>query len=425
MNSFFDLLGTDEEDADQLAQHNVHWSSGNLDMIVEGQLFGLQETIVKTKNFCKVFTNFGQEWAVMANYSKHDAGRIWLIVNDRWLDTYPGASASFVPEGLMDHSPCCVHMQSSIGNIKKPFRLFNIWTEAPNFRSLVQEAWETETHSTTMFCVVQKHKERADAIADEKLIEAQMRLVKDPLNLTLVELEFKATQDYNVAHATKLCFLKHKAKAHWLKEGDMNSAFFHDAIRQRRVQNRICSIQSASGGIHSPDDITEVFVEYYKGLLGTGSTDCVPVHPEVIAAGPFLTKIQKELLCRTFSEHDVQAAIWSIEDNKAPGPDGFTSKFFKAAWSIVMVDVCKAVLDFFEHGRLLKQINSTTLTLIPKVTNATQVTQFRPIACCNILYKVISKLVAARMKEVLPGIISVNQSAFISGRSIIDNIMLC
>lgn len=83
------------------------------------------------------------------------------------------------------------------------------------------------------------------------------------------------------------------------------------------------------------------------------------------------------------------------------------------------------VLDFFRTGNLLKQLNATNLCLIPKVEQPESVTQFRPIACCNVLYKVISKLLCTRLKMVLPDLIDLAQSAFVEQRCIMHDILIC
>lgn len=87
-------------------------------------------------------------------------------------------------------------------------------------------------------------------------------------------------------------------------------------------------------------------------------------------------------------------------------------------------EICCAVQDFFSNGVMLKHANSTIITLIPKVIKPQKITDFRPIACCNVIYKVISKILAGRLREILKDIIHLNQSAFIPGRMISDNIML-
>ena len=84
----------------------------------------------------------------------------------------------------------------------------------------------------------------------------------------------------------------------------------------------------------------------------------------------------------------------------------------------------KAIQTFFHTGHLLKSVNHTIITLIPKVQIPTSLKQFRPISLCTTLYKVIAKILANRLKSVLHCCICKNQSAFIPGRQILDNIMV-
>lgn len=90
-------------------------------------------------------------------------------------------------------------------------------------------------------------------------------------------------------------------------------------------------------------------------------------------------------LIRPVTREEVKKALWSINSTKSPGPDGYGSDFIKATWTITGGDISAAVMEFFETGKLLKQLNSTVLALIPKTENACNAGQYRPIACCNVL----------------------------------------
>lgn len=110
--------------------------------------------------------------------------------------------------------------------------------------------------------------------------------------------------------------------------------------------------------------------------------------------------------------------------SKAPGPDGYTVEFFKETCAIIGDDVTAAVQSFFILGFRPKGLNSTILALTPKKIEAKEMKDYRPISCCNVLYKVISKLLANRLKSILAKCISVNQSAFIKERLLMEIVLL-
>ena len=109
---------------------------------------------------------------------------------------------------------------------------------------------------------------------------------------------------------------------------------------------------------------------------------------------------------------------------KAPGPNGMPPLFFQTYWTDVSMDVTHVVLSCLNSCSILKSINHTFITLIPKVNNLEKVSNFRPISFCNVIYKIISKLIANRLKPVLNSIISETQSAFIADRLITNNILI-
>jgi len=87
-------------------------------------------------------------------------------------------------------------------------------------------------------------------------------------------------------------------------------------------------------------------------------------------------------------------------------------------------DVTDAVLEFLKYGRLLQGTNATIITLVPKRKNPFSMGDYRPISCCNVVYKCITKILANRLRVGLNDVVSQNQGAFIPGRSIAENILL-
>jgi len=113
------------------------------------------------------------------------------------------------------------------------------------------------------------------------------------------------------------------------------------------------------------------------------------------------------------------AVITRLLTNSAQG-----AAFYQRNWSTVGGEVCRAVLAFLNEGRMDMGINSTNIVLIPKVDSPSKPSEYRPISLCNVFYKLISKVLANRLKPILPHIVSPEQSAFVSGRLISDNILV-
>jgi ribonuclease HI len=129
-------------------------------------------------------------------------------------------------------------------------------------------------------------------------------------------------------------------------------------------------------------------------------------------------------LLKPFMGEEVRFALHQMAPTKAPGPDGFPAGFFQKNWDVLGEDIIQATLDTLNSGAMPDFLNMTNIALIPKVKNPTKVTEFKPISLCNVLYKVISKVLANRLKKVLMHIISPVQSAFIPGRLITDNVLV-
>lgn len=110
-----------------------------------------------------------------------------------------------------------------------------------------------------------------------------------------------------------------------------------------------------------------------------------------------------------------------MSDLKAPRPDGYPVLFYKQLWPTIGEDVIKAVTSFFTIGFMPREVNCSLIMLIPKITNPSSTHHFKPISLCNVVYKIISKLLVAKLKPHLDKIISPAQSAFIPNRWIVEN----
>ncbi|XP_074277705.1 uncharacterized protein LOC141601332 [Silene latifolia] len=166
------------------------------------------------------------------------------------------------------------------------------------------------------------------------------------------------------------------------------------------------------------------FLHYYKNLLGSRNPT-ERIRSAILNQGPCCTQEQAASLMLPITNEEIKGIFFSTPIDKSLGLDGYTSGFFKDAWDVVGPDVCEAIKDFFSTDKLLTQVNATNITLIPKCERLTSVKPFRPTACCNMIYKVISKLLCNRLFVILPDIVHENQGAFIKERSIMENILIC
>ena len=115
-----------------------------------------------------------------------------------------------------------------------------------------------------------------------------------------------------------------------------------------------------------------------------------------------VTAENNEMLIKPIEMQEVEEVVNKMALGKAPGLDGFTSNFFHLFWDLIKEDVLAIVEESRLKRGVLKAFNATFLTLIPKEVGAESPDKFKPIALCNVIYKIISKVIANRLKPLLP-----------------------
>eukprot|EP00253_Pinus_taeda_P014528 PITA_14528 len=172
-------------------------------------------------------------------------------------------------------------------------------------------------------------------------------------------------------------------------------------------------------------DISALLRDHFNSIAQEPHLDREEAIKELLKAIPkSINSDQNWALCREITLGEVEEAVNSMRNDKAPGPDGFTINFYKACRHIVKQEVWDVVEDSRRSGSILKSINSTFIALIPKVEEANTPEKFKPIALFNVIYKIISKVIANRLKPILLGIIYEEQLGYVEGRQILDNILL-
>ena len=171
-----------------------------------------------------------------------------------------------------------------------------------------------------------------------------------------------------------------------------------------------------------PEDIEKEVFDYFTNIFSTASPSSFEASLESINLR-ITTDMNKSLL-KDFSEVEVRKALQQMHPTKAPDPDGMSPIFYQKYWEVVGDSVIKCVLQSLNSGCLLSGLNETYICIIPKVRCPQKITEFRPISLCNVIYKIVAKVLANRLKEIMLEVISESQSAFVPGRQITNNVIV-
>ena len=298
-----------------------------------------------------------------------------------------------------------------------------MWLKADGFKKKVKEWWDSYIfYGTPGFIMACKLKAlKADlkkwneevfgnvGVKKKKLMAELVELdtMADLRPLTGEELQKKAliVADLERTSLFEEISWRQKSRALWLREGDKNTKFFHRLANSNRRYNSISSL-SINGVLSTDSDtISECITNFYSHLF------------EEEGDRPLLDGLDFSMISgedavwleRPFDEEEVAGVVAGFNGDKAPGPDGFSMGFFQCCWDILNPDVM-AVLNYF-HGlsSFEKSLNATFVSLIPKKRDALEVRDFRPISLVGSTYKILAKLLANRLKVVLPKIIHLSQ----------------
>jgi hypothetical protein len=271
--------------------------------------------------------------------------------------------------------------------------------------------------------VLLRHGARKKKPLQEELnnLEEQIKQIQiQPLALQDHTLEASLVARYEQTMTKLTDSYMQRAKKQWIKDGDRNTSFFHNAIAKRKRRNTIVSVKDENGVMqYMPDGISNTFVNYFRSIFASTNAN---------SGRPFMgTQPPQDTHDYTYSLPDNQEIFDTLKDmkrNASPGPDGFNVEFYIATWEWIGQDVVQLVRNFFQTGIMPAHINDTHIALIPKKLVPLVPADYRPISLCNVIYKIIAKCLANRLKPHLPDYVHHSQQAFIEGRRISNNIII-
>nr|XP_004252203.1 uncharacterized protein LOC101264798 [Solanum lycopersicum] len=288
----------------------------------------------------------------------------------------------------------------------KYFRFLNFWVDNPNFMLTVKNCWDRQVEGNAMWKFHQKMKRLAitlsgwsrnefgDIFQKVRMYEEQVHEAEEKYILDQIDSNRSTLHELNAQYIKFLKLedniLKQKTQLQWFKDGENN------------IGQEAC------------EHFKKIFIGENK-YINEHNLECIP---------SMVNHNQNTQLTKLPNIKGLKEVVFSMNTNSAAGPDGMNGYFFQKCWNIIKEYLMEVLHALFNGKIIPKYFSHSCIVLLPKVNNPNKFTEFRPISLSNFTSKIISKLVSKRLSRILPSLISNNQSGFVKGRIINENIML-
>ncbi|XP_065622950.1 uncharacterized protein LOC136064750 [Quercus suber] len=206
---------------------------------------------------------------------------------------------------------------------------------------------------------------------------------------------------------------------------DRNTSFYHITTVVRRQRNKIRSLVNGVGECIQDEEGIREMIQF--GFMKLYSSDMSVVYlKSPITEFSFCVLSEEDRCCleRVVDDEEIREALWALKPFKAPRPDGLHASFFQHFWHDVKDSICNEVKKAFGLGVIPEYLNKTLITLIPKFQYPESLANYRSTSLCNLVYKIISKILVARIRPLLSNLISPIQTTFVPGRKGVDNVII-
>jgi hypothetical protein len=380
-----------------------------------------------------------QDWGYQGTswtYEKKVAGvsyyRVRLdraLTTSDWCSRFPQAVVQHLTAASTDHCPILLKWGENSRPVRrreedKIFRYELMWESHADFKPTLSHAWnqlgkastleefQDKISSVTSSLRTWGSNTFGSVLKESRSLRAKLQEMREyPIRLGPTHMEMKIIDRLvEIDHREEVMW-RQRSRIQLLAEGDKNTRFFHLRASQRRRKNKITRLRRVDGTMmEDSNELADGTTDFYRHLYTSEGTEDMQVVLDSVHVR--VDERMNEMLIATIDGSEVKEALFQMFPTKAPGPDGFPAHFFQRHWDLCGEEITSIVL------RVLRgeddPCNKTFIVQIPKVAKPEDLGQFRPISLCNVLYKIASKVLANRLKRILPDIISDEQSAFLA-----------
>ncbi|RVW95981.1 Transposon TX1 uncharacterized 149 kDa protein [Vitis vinifera] len=320
-----------------------------------------------------------------------------FLYSNEWGQLFPQGIQETLIRRTSDHWPIALDTNPFTWG-PTPFRFENMWLQHPSFkenfrnwwRGFQGNGWEGHKFMRRLQFVKAKAKEW-NKLSFGVLNEKKKSILKDLANLDAIEQDGGLTSELLVANG-------------------------------RRNRKYIKSLENETGLVlNNAVSITEEILLYFEKLYAN------PIGESWSIEGLDWSPISEESaisLVAPFTEEEISKAIFQMDRDKAPGPDGFTIAVFQDCWDVIKEDLVRVFAEFHRSGVINQSTNASFIVLLPKKSTTKKISDFRPISLITSLYKIIAKVLSGRLRGVLHETIHSTQGAFVQGRQIMDAVLI-